>query len=273
MTPQLILNALTASKFNASKITLKNVTPEIVERYAAYDAYATACCYDKLYPSCKDQYMYYIKQSHLAMLMESYGMTRDLMRESELEEHYKGQILYYLKKMLKIPQFSDLLKINYTVREINPASGRLKQMPYSKIGLDLEDSIKIDNATDYEDLKENYYNYAATKADKIRVFYDALFSSKKAETAVIVYHIKKLLVQVEGFTEMVGDQEMHKARNMNCDTDDSFLNEIIEYVESRRTTAKADLDAHPDGSKTEDDPRFAEYKKWDKMLYNMKLSR
>jgi hypothetical protein len=285
MTPQLVLDALVNSRFDACKITLKDVAPEIVERYAAYDAYATACCYDKLYSSCKDQYVYYIKQSHLAMLMEAYGMTRDLKRESEIEAHYKEQILQYMKKILRIRQFSDLLKVEYVVREINPASGRMKNMPYSKIGLDIEDSVKIDNAADYECLKENYYNYAATHKDTVKIFYDALFSSEKAQSAVMVYHIKKLLVQVEGFTETVNGQEMHRARNMSYETDEAFLTEIRSYVESRRAAAKAALNAKTGGSKNfyskadlerlniaEDDPLYAEFRKWDKMSYNMKIT-
>jgi len=282
MTPRLVLDALVGSRFDPAKITLRNVTPEIVERYAAYDAYATACCYDKLHRDCEAQYEYYIKQSHLAMLMEAYGMTRDMKREAELEEHYKSQILSYMKKLLKIKQFSDMLKIDYAVKEINPATGRLKQMPYSKIGLDIEDDIKIDSAVDYTELKENYYNYAATHEDTVRLFYDALFSSEKAQSAIMAYHIKKTAVQVEGFTETVNGQEMHRARNMTYETDSAFVAEIIAHIENRQGEAKAALDAKTGNSRlsyvksnldklglSEDDPLLLEYKKWDKMLFSM----
>ena len=238
LTPKVILNALKESKIDTNKVNLKYVPKKIVERYCAYDAYATAYNYQKLYDSCKEQYHIYLKQSWLAMIMEAYGMTRDLEREKEIESHYQDKILYYMKELLQIPEFTNTLEIEYYEDAINPETGRMKKFAKYRTGFEIEDHALVKETTNYELLKEKYWNYNSSMQSSLKLYYNALFSSDMAMSSVVAYHIKKFLVQLEGFTEIIDGQEISKAKRIKWDNIADLYPDAVKHIHAQIKNAK-----------------------------------
>jgi DNA polymerase I-like protein with 3'-5' exonuclease and polymerase domains len=239
LTPKLVLRSLIKAKFNPEKISLRDVPLNVVAQYCAYDSYVTAHCYASLWNTCKESYDIYIRQSWLAMMMEAYGMTRDLNRELEIEDVYKEKILYYIKEIFKIPAFADLLELGgKPENDEESESSKVESKEY--VGLSFEDKQFIQDATDVELIKKKYWNFNG-RGKSLSNFYNALLSSPKAKQAIQAYHIQKFIVQLEDFTEIIDGTEYSIAKRLKWNTMEQIIPLALKHIETKVASTRATL--------------------------------
>lgn len=77
-----------------------SIPPRIIAEYCCFDSFYTLLLKDKFFETCKYQYQYYIAQSWLSCVMESYGIHWDDKKAAELDNFYTTEACNCLETLI-----------------------------------------------------------------------------------------------------------------------------------------------------------------------------
>lgn len=225
-TVEQLLNVLTPDEISSGMKAFPKpwgaVAPRVLSDYCCMDSINTVRIKQLLWDKHKAYYSYYIIQSWLACIMESYGMVWDNQYADSLELFYIEDTTASLAKLLKLldlPQ-KELEYVNLIERtECGPdvtIENNIGEKVYQ---------VKLRNYYDKLDALKGVFNPLSNKYESQLKFWD---SYKTDECLPIV-----LLNQIE--TEMaqsttISEEDRHKL--MDRRSLDSTLQNLVEYIQT-----------------------------------------